>query len=230
MRRPALRSPRRALPGLAARLGLAWPACLRPWLLLALLLALPGGLAQAHTPIEGIGGLLNGVLHPLLVPEHVLALLAAGLLIGQQREAGMRVAVPAFMVAVGAGLAALWLAVPAQAALPLLIATATCAALVALAAPLALPVWVSLTVATGLLLGLDSVPEGLSGNERIAALVGTGIGASLVLLYVAGLTENLERPWQRLAIRIAGSWLIAITVMVLALSFARFGGGAGAVR
>jgi hydrogenase/urease accessory protein HupE len=35
--------------------------------------------ALAHSPIMGIGGVLGGILHALLIPEHGLSLLALGL-------------------------------------------------------------------------------------------------------------------------------------------------------
>src|SRR5262249_51635723 len=40
--------------------------------------------ASAHAPFEGGGGFYGGVLHPLFVPAHLLAILGTGLLVGQQ--------------------------------------------------------------------------------------------------------------------------------------------------
>jgi hydrogenase/urease accessory protein HupE len=40
--------------------------------------------AHAHDVVAGVGGFYGGLLHPLLVPAHVLALTSLGLLIGQQ--------------------------------------------------------------------------------------------------------------------------------------------------
>lgn len=39
--------------------------------------------AAAHSPIKGVGTFYSGLLHPALVPAHLLALIAVGLLIGQ---------------------------------------------------------------------------------------------------------------------------------------------------
>ena len=47
-------------------------------------LVLTVGPAWAHPPPLGIGGFGGGLLHPLFVPAHLFALLALGLLIGQQ--------------------------------------------------------------------------------------------------------------------------------------------------
>ena len=46
--------------------------------------------AFAHSPIMGIGGVLGGVLHALLIPEHGLSLLALGLVLGQQEQSARR--------------------------------------------------------------------------------------------------------------------------------------------
>jgi len=48
----------------------------------------------AHAPFIGVDGFYGGLLHPLLVPAHAMALLALGLLIagaaGSRKEAGRR--------------------------------------------------------------------------------------------------------------------------------------------
>ena len=63
-------------------------------------------LAHAHSPIEGIGDFYNGMLHPLLVPSHVLLLLALGLLRGQQGLRSMRYGLPLFVLTLCVGLLA----------------------------------------------------------------------------------------------------------------------------
>ena len=62
--------------------------------------------ALAHPPPLGIGGVFGGLLHPLFVPAHVLAILGLGLLVGQQAEWGRAVPFAAIMALV-AGLAAM---------------------------------------------------------------------------------------------------------------------------
>ena len=51
--------------------------------LAAALLLVPGH-ALAHSTIPGIGGFYNGLLHPLVVPAHLLVLLGLALWLGQQ--------------------------------------------------------------------------------------------------------------------------------------------------
>src|SRR5262245_62430879 len=40
--------------------------------------------ASAHAVIPGVGGFAGGLVHPLLVPAHLIALLVLGLFIGHQ--------------------------------------------------------------------------------------------------------------------------------------------------
>ena len=56
-------------------------------LMVSLVLSTP---AAAHSPIMGIGGVLGGVLHALLIPEHGLSLLALGLVLGRQQQPARR--------------------------------------------------------------------------------------------------------------------------------------------
>jgi urease accessory protein len=175
------------------------------------------GPAAAHSPIKGIGTFYNGLLHPVLVPEHLLVLVAVGLLIGQHAPKASRYALPAFAAAV---------------ALALILTSA---------GPLALPSWPILAVAlfaglavarawshgrapalilaalAGALVGLDSTPDGIPRDQFWLALSGTGLGMTLVITYLGGLAAWLDRPWQKIAVRALGSWIAASAILVLTL-------------
>jgi HupE/UreJ protein len=73
---------------------------------LALLLLVGATSALAHSPIMGIGGVLGGILHALLIPEHGLSLLALGLVLGQQEQSARRSGILIYLVAVTCGLVA----------------------------------------------------------------------------------------------------------------------------
>ena len=162
-----------------------------------------------------IGGLL-----PLAVPAHILALLALGLLIGQQRA--VLLTSGAFVAGLAAGLAAIAFAVGPTPAIDVLLAvTALAGALVALARPLPTLVAMALAAVGGIALGLDSPPETISVAAGRAMLVGTWVGAGLVLTLVATGVSYLTLWWQRLGARIVGSWVAASAILVLALRFAR---------
>ncbi len=183
------------------------------------LCALPGG-ALAHSPIEGIGEFYGGILHPLLVLPHALALLVFSLLVGQCGLRAMRFAYPAFLLALIPGLFLAGFEV--QPAIPyetVLVALAiACGLLVALQTPLPAPLLALLGAVLALLIGMDSGVSGLNRQETFAALCGCWLGAALLLIVIAGLAELAQRHWQRLALRVVGAWTAASGALVLALA------------
>lgn len=72
-----------------------------------------------------------------------------------------------------------------------------------------------------MLIGADSGVQGLSRQETFAALLGCWLGAVIALIVVAGVVELLQRPWQRIGVRVIGSWGVASSVLVLALTTLR---------
>ena len=52
-------------------------------------------------------------------------------------------------------------------------------------------------------------------------LVGSGLGATAMLLVVVGCASRLTRPWHRVGLRILGSWIAASAMLVLALQLAK---------
>jgi urease accessory protein len=163
---------------------------------------------------------LAGLLHPLVIAAHLLALVAVGLLIGQQRTALFPWV--AFAAGLTAGLTAIAFAIGESAALDvLLVSTALAGVLVAIARPLPMLLAITLAAVAGAALGLDSPPEAISIGAAVAMLVGTAMSAVLVLALVAAAARQLTRWWQRIGMRIVGSWIAASAVLVLALRFAR---------
>jgi urease accessory protein len=172
-----------------------------------------------------MSGFVAGLLHPVALPAHALALLALGLLIGQQTVARRVVSLAAFAIALAAGLTAIASGVGQTAAADVLLATAFASgALAALALPLPAPVCAPLAAIAGVTLGLDSPPEAVSLAVATTMLIGTGLGASLVLfVFVSGasyLAGVREWGWARIGGRILGSWIAASAILVLALRFA----------
>jgi hypothetical protein len=131
------------------------------------------------------------------------------------------IAVAAFVVALIAGLAAIVLAVGPTSALDVLLAaTALTGLLVALARPMSAVVY-ALAALVGIALGLDSPPEVIAISAATIMLIGTGIGACLALALVVAGASYLTAWWQRIGMRILGSWIAASAILVLALRFAR---------
>jgi urease accessory protein len=168
-----------------------------------------------------LGALAGGFLNPLTVPAHLLTLVGLGLLVGRQPRGGAAAAL-AFIAGLAIGLTAIAFGAGLTPALDiLLVSNAIVGGL--LAAGMTLPRAVSAGIAAvcGVALGLDSPPQVISLRDATTALVGTAIGASGGLALVILAASHLRRDWQRIGVRIAGSWIAASAALVLALRFSR---------
>ena len=191
-------------------------------LLLVMAFLWPVGAATAHVPFEGGEGFFGGVLHPLFIPTHVLAILGAGLLVGQQMARWPWTAAAGYGAGLVAGFAAIVSAVVPQWAGEVLLAIAAVSGFLgALAWPIPKTLLSALALVTGLVLALDSPPHVTSVRDASVILLGTFFGAIILLLVVVEGTIALSREWQRLGVRIVGSWIAASAIMVLALRLAR---------
>ena len=186
-----------------------------------LAIALSGDVAHAHDIVDGVGGFQGGFLHPLLVPAHTLSVLAFGLMSGQQDRP--RVFLMAlFPAALMATIAMIVAAMSLTIAQTLLLACGAAAGLLAaLAQPMPRAVPAAILATGALSLIFDSVPSVVSKLDTLTALSGTALAATLVFGLVAYATANLNRDWQRIGIRILGSWTAASALLVLALRLAK---------
>ncbi|GAA3961991.1 hypothetical protein GCM10022278_20020 [Allohahella marinimesophila] len=175
--------------------------------------------ALAHSPIEGIGNFYNGLLHPVFVPAHLLLLLALGLFLGQRGLSAVKSAIGLFALAAIAGLTAAWFYTPPNAEIMLLGLSAIVGLAVAIAPNVTRLPCTVLALLAGGLLGLDSAQEGLSGQDKLIALIGSGVAMCLLLFYPMALAGFVRsKPWQKIGVRIVGSWIAASSLLVLALS------------
>jgi hypothetical protein len=74
---------------------------------------------------------------------------------------------------------------------------------------------------TGAALALDSPPQAITIEESNLMLLGTALGACLGLAAVVAATGLAQQNWNRLGVRVLGSWIAASAVLVLSLSLAR---------
>ena len=172
--------------------------------------------------MPGLGGFLSGLLHPVLTPTHALALLGLGLLVGQQPLGRRWNPVVLFVAALAAALLALAFAVGETPANDVLLGAVAIIGLLVAAAPrLPLLIVGPLATVVGAAIGLDSPPEVVSLEEAVAALIGTGAGALIVLALVIAGASRLQRDWQRIGVRVLGSWTAASALLAIAVRFAR---------
>lgn len=183
------------------------------------LLAIPQ-LGLAHSPIEGIDSFYSGLLHPVFVPAHLLLVIALGLYIGQRGVKDNQSAVLAFLVAVAIGLIAAWFSVGTNIEV-LILSSAAFIGILIVASFAVNPYLCALIAAlAGLLLGADSAQETLSGQDKLVTLFGSGLGLYLLLLYPMAAADVFhKKSWQRIGVRVFGSWIAASSLLVLALSY-----------
>jgi hydrogenase/urease accessory protein HupE len=158
---------------------------------------------------------VDGFTNPLTTPAHVLVLLALALLLARQpqRLAGVLI----FALALATGFIAIVLAVETTPARIVLLAVAVAlGAMVAAGwAPKSLA-WLLAAVA-GAALALDSPPQAVRILEAYATLSGTAVAACAMLVVIAALAGHAQADWQRLGVRILGSWIAASAILVLAV-------------
>lgn len=172
--------------------------------------------AWAHSLSTRFGGWLGAFLHPLSALDHALAFLALGLLLGFQPLQSARRGVIAFTLALLVGVA---LPTLARAADIPHIGSVNIASLfvlgvlVALARPLPTLLLVSLAALFGLSHGFENGSDMRSGGAvAILAVAAAGFVVSVV---VAMSAQRLRPGAPRVAVRIAGSWIAAIGLMIL---------------
>jgi urease accessory protein len=163
-------------------------------------------------------GFAAGFVHPLLAPAHLLSLIGLGLLAGGAVGRATIIIVAAFALSLAGGLGAIaWGAGETPANGVLFLAAGVCGAIAALGLPA--PTWLAVPVALviGCAVGLDSPPDAISLREAVWTLIGTGCGAVAALVLMMGIVAVIRRAEWVIALRVAGSWLAAIAMLVLAL-------------
>jgi urease accessory protein len=175
--------------------------------------------ASAH-PIKGVGDFYAGMLHPLTALEFLLPWIALSLFAGQQGRKAALLTLAIFPLALASG-AALATTVPLPTWLPTinLVIIPILGLAVALAIACPNTVVAILVAFVGLLHGLANGAEITTPGSAWRFIPGLATIAVLVLAYGIGLVRSLEKPWSRIAVRVAGSWITAAGIMVCALKF-----------
>jgi len=177
----------------------------------------------AHLVTTGLGPLFDGIGHVVVTPEDLLPIIALALLAGLGgKDYARRVllALPVAWLAGGLlGLALGWSAPLAVTAVSFLVL----GGLVALDRPMTERVGVALAVGLGLLHGQMSGSEMGAAGPGLTGLLGSVACLFVLVSLVAGLVVSLERPWARIAVRVAGSWIVAIGLLYFGWTFANAG-------
>ena len=176
--------------------------------------------AHAHLVTTGLGPFYDGVSHFALTPEDFLPAIALALLAGQRGSRAGRIALFALPGAwLAGGLVGLVLPTIHTATLLTTVSFLALGGLVAAEARLR-PEWVrALAVVVGLLHGY--LNGAAMAQAKLGALGLTGIVATLfvAVAFASALVVAIRAPWGRIAVRVAGSWIVAIGLLLLGWSY-----------
>jgi len=184
----------------------------------AALLLLPST-SRAHLVNSGLGPFYDGVSHFALTPEDLLPALALALLAGQRGSRAGRLALVALPSAwLAGGLAGLAAPTIQSATALTTVSFLALGGLVAAEARLR-PEWVSgLAVLVGLLHGY--LNGAAMSEAKLGALGLVGIVSTLfvTVALAAAMVVAIRISWARIAVRVAGSWIVAIGLLLLGWS------------
>jgi len=163
----------------------------------------------------------NGFGH-FFAPVQLLAVAALGLLAGQQNQRFPASIIAAYAFGIAGACILTAAALRERNATEVLLAlTAFSGTAVSAARALAPTVKLIMGSATGGTLAFISPPQEISIPAAIAAQAGTALAALVTFALVIAISMQADRPWQRIAVRIVGSWIAASAILVLALRLIR---------
>jgi hydrogenase/urease accessory protein HupE len=174
------------------------------------------GTAEAHLMNTGLGPVYDGISHLLLTFDDLLPVVAMALLAGLNGPAaGRRVlfTLPLCWLAGGAagyaiGAALLPAGFTSLSLLTLGILTAT-------DLKLRLPVVTGLAAILGLLHGWGNGAGIAAAGREELGLIGITVTIFVLAALIAALDVSLRRPAARIVVRVAGSWIAAIGLLLL---------------
>jgi hydrogenase/urease accessory protein HupE len=183
-------------------------------LLTAIAIAWPSS-AEAHLVTTGLGPMYDGISHLLLSPDDLLPVLVMGLLAGLNGPtAGRRVLFTLTLAWLSGGLAGFvagYAPVPGVTAASLLVL----GGLTAVDRRLSPSIVTAIALAVGLLHGWLNGAAIAEAQGEPLGLVGI-VSATFVLVALAGaFAVSTRAPWARVALRVAGSWVAAIGLLML---------------
>jgi urease accessory protein len=186
------------------------------WLTLAITL-MAASPARAHLMNTGFGPFNDGLTHLFVTPEDLLSVIALALLAGLRGPSFGRAVLFALPVAwlVGSG-AGLLLAVPIMQPVVETIVTIALGLLLATDRPLPLACVAWLAIVLGLFHGIlngSELPKTSSSGEISAAGVAAALFVAVSLL--AGQAASMRVRGARIVVRVAGSWIVAIGLLML---------------
>jgi hydrogenase/urease accessory protein HupE len=167
----------------------------------------------------GLGPIYDGVGHVLVSPDDLLPVVALALLAGLNGRAAGRKALLLLPLAwLAGGLVGYWARVPPLPGLTAAASLLLLGVLVAADRRLSAALVAGLAVLLGLLHGwLNGAAISAAGREPLG-IVGIAGAVFLIVALVASQVVSAGAAWARIAVRVAGSWMAAIGLLMLGWS------------
>jgi hydrogenase/urease accessory protein HupE len=180
-----------------------------------LLLTIPG-VARAHLVNSGLGPFYDGVLHLLMSPGDLLGLIAVSLLAGLRGPKAGRWAVIILPLAwLAGGVVGRYTSVAIDITWLSTLSFLFLGLLVALDAKVSPTLIACLAAGFGGLHGLLNGSALASIGANTATLTGIIMAAWMLALLTTAAVVPLRAVWSRTLVRVAGSWIVAVGMLVL---------------
>jgi hydrogenase/urease accessory protein HupE len=167
----------------------------------------------------GLGPFYDGVSHLFIAPEDLLAVLALGMLAGLGGPGCGRAALFSLTGAwIIGGLAGLTQTSEITLQLPAMVSFLVVGALVALDRRLSIGAVVGVATLLGLLHGSLNGTAMVSSKLGFLGLLGVGVSVFALAAMVAAFVVWLQSAWARIGVRVAGSWIAAVGLLMIGWS------------
>ena len=174
------------------------------------------GIAHAHLVTTGLGPVYDGISHLFLSFDDLLPVVAMALLAGLNGPAAGRRALFTLPLAWLAGGVAGYASGAAE--WPIGTASLSLVALGMLTAAdlkLAPPVVTAVALALGTVHGWSNGASLAAAGREGRGLIGITVAIFVLVALFSALVVSLRRPWARIVVRVAGSWIAAIGMLLL---------------
>ena len=181
-------------------------------------------ISHAHLVNSGLGPFYDGIAHFAMSPDDLLSTLALALLAGLSgARAGRNILFLLPPIWLLGGLFGLRL--EQEVSLPLfsILSFLVIGALVALDRRLSLPLMLALTCILGFLNGILNGSAMTQVGGDILALFGISVTVFVLVALVASLIISLRAQSARIAVRVVGSWITAIGLLMLGWTYKGMG-------
>lgn len=170
----------------------------------------------AHLVQTGFGSFYDGWAHVLITPEDLLIVIGLGLLAGLGGKAESRTLLlalpPAWLLG---GVAGAVVAVPGGPAWPTTVSFSLVGVLVVANAKLPRGLLFALAGAAGALHGYGNGTTLSSSDGPILLFAGVVLAVFTLATLTSAFVASRRADWTRVAVRVAGSWVVAIGILMI---------------